>query len=187
MRRCFCLTKVKVNYNNSLSYYEVAHFLKNYIDKDTIIICIGTDRCIGDCLGPLVGTILKEKRFPLPVFGTIADPIHALNIDKKLNEIKLLHGNSNVIGIDACLGDTDTIGEIQARDYPIHPGKGVGKSLPLVGNSSVIGIVDSSDNNEIFTNRNIRLDLILKMSTVIAYSLIHAYYLYSISNSKPED
>ena len=186
MRRCFCLSNVKVNYNNPLSYYEVAHFLKDYINENTIIVCIGTDRCIGDCLGPLVGTILKEKRFPLPVFGTISEPIHALNIEKKLNEIKLLYAASNVIGIDACLGDIDSIGEIQARDYPIHPGKGVGKLLPEVGNSSIIGIVDSSDTNEIFTNRNIRLDLIFKMSTAIAYSLIHAYYLNSTINSKHE-
>jgi len=51
--------------------------------------------------------------------------------------------------------------------------------LPDVGTSSIIGIVDSSDNNEIFTNRNIRLDLIFNMSKIIADSLIHAYYLYA--------
>ena len=173
------MNKVKSNYKNPLSYYELAYFLKDYIDRNTIIVCIGTDRCIGDCLGPLVGTLLKEKAFPLPVYGTICEPIHALNIDKRLAEIKELHAGSSIIGIDACLGDINSIGEIQARDYPIHPGKGVGKLLPDVGNSSIIGIVDSSDNNEIFTNRNIRLDLILSMANVIAHSIIHAYHLYS--------
>ena len=51
--------------------------------------------------------------------------------------------------------------------YPIHPGKGVGKSLPDVGRASLIGIVDSSDSSELFTNRNIRLDLIMNLSKVI--------------------
>jgi len=174
-----CLSKIKVNHKDPLAYYEIAYFLKDYIDKSTIIVCIGTDRCIGDCLGPLVGTLLKEKGFPFPVYGTISEPIHALNIEKKLYEIKLLHPKANIIGIDACLGDANSVGEIQARDYPIHPGKGVGKTLPDVGTSSIIGIVDSSDNNEIFTNRNIRLDLIFNMSKIIADSLIHAYYLYA--------
>jgi len=176
------LNKVKVYYKNALAYYEIAYFLKDYISKDTIIVCIGTDRCIGDCLGPLVGTFLKERNFPLPVYGTIPDPIHALNIDRKLSELKALHPQSNFIGIDACLGDEGSIGEIQARDFAIHPGKGVGKSLPDVGESSIIGIVDSSENNEIFSNNSIRLDLIISMARTIVNSLIHSCYLKEISD-----
>jgi len=173
------LNRVRADFKNPLSYYEIAYFLKDYINRDTVIVCIGTDRCIGDCLGPLVGTLLKSKNFPLPVYGTVSDPIHALNIDKKLNEIKLLHPHNNIIGIDACLGDSDGIGEIQARDYPVHPGKGVGKSLPNVGETSIIGIVDSNDNDEIFNSNNIRLNLVLSMAKVITHALIHSYYLYN--------
>jgi len=171
------LSKIKANYKDPLCYYDIAFFLKNYIQDNTVIVCIGTDRCIGDCLGPLVGTLLKERGFPLPVYGTISDPIHALNIERKLREVTTIHSDSLIIGVDACLGDTDCIGEIQARDYPIHPGKGVGKLLPEVGAASVIGIVDSSDNNELFTNRNIRLDLIMGMAKVITEAIIHSYYL----------
>lgn len=176
------MNRIKTHYKNPLAYYEIAYFIKDYIDRNTIIICIGTDRCIGDCLGPMVGTFLKERCFPLPVFGTISEPVHALNLDKKLGEIKLLHPNKNIIGIDACLGDSNNIGEIQARDYPVHPGKGVGKTLPDVGEASIIGIVDSSDNNELFTNNNIRLDLIMNMSKIITHAVMHAYYLYSSNN-----
>lgn len=176
------MNKVNVNYKDSLSYYEIANFLKDYIDPNSIIVCIGTDRCIGDCLGPLVGTLLKSKNFPLNVYGTISDPIHALNIDDKLKQIKKVHPTSNIIGIDACLGNSKNIGEIQARDYPIHPGKGVGKLLPEVGDVSIIGIVDSSDNNELFTSRNIRLDLVFNMAKVITDSLIHSFYLSQLKS-----
>lgn len=161
-----------------MAYYRLSNFLKHYIDDNTIIICIGTDRCIGDCLGPMVGTMLKEKFFPLNVYGTISEPIHALNIDKKLYKIKKDHTNSTIIGIDACLGDTENIGEIQVRDYAIHPGKGVGKSLPDVGEVSIVGIVDSCESSELFTNRNIRLNLIFEMSKVIVQTIIHSYYLH---------
>lgn len=155
----------------------MAFFLKDYMKEDTIIVCIGTDRCIGDCLGPLVGSLLKDKFFPFPVYGTVASPIHALNIDKKLIEIKEIHPHSTVIGIDACLGDSNSIGELHVRDFPIHPGKGVGKVLPDVGDASVIGIVDSSDISEVFTNRSIRLSLIMDMSKVIVDALFQALYL----------
>lgn len=177
------MNKIKTHYTDPLSYYEIAYFIKDYIDDDTIIVCIGTDRCIGDCLGPIVGTLLKGKCFPLQIYGTINDPIHALNMDKKLSEIKKQYPKKNIIGIDACLGDGENIGEIQARNYPVHPGKGVGKTLPDVGEASIIGIVDSSDNNELFTNNNIRLDLVIGMAKVITHALIHAYYLYSTNCS----
>lgn len=170
------MNRVKANYKSPLAYYKIANFLKDFIDSNSIIVCIGTDRCIGDCLGPIVGSMLKLKRFPLPVYGTIEEPIHALNIDKKLDEIEKLNPGKNIIGIDACLGDKKNIGEIQVRDYAIHPGKGVGKSLPDVGRTSIIGIVDSNDNKEIFNSNNIRLDLIIKMSNIITYSLLQAYY-----------
>lgn len=173
------MNRVKTDYKNPLSYYEIALFLRDYINKDSIIVCIGTDRCIGDCLGPLVGTLLKHNNFPLPVYGTISEPIHALNIDKKIKDIKALHPHNNIVAVDACLGDSESIGEIQARDYPVHPGKGVGKSLPNVGESSIIGIVDSNDNDEIFNSTNIRLDLVLGMGKVITHALIHSYYLYT--------
>lgn len=171
------LNKIKIHHKNPLAYYEISYFLKDYINNNTVIVCIGTDRCIGDCLGPLVGTLLKDKFFPLPVYGTISTPIHALNIDQKLSEVKFLHPKSNILGIDACLGDSNAIGEIHCRDYPIHPGKGVGKSLPDVGENSIIGIVDTSDSTELFTNRSIRLSLIFDMAKIIVDSLFHTIYL----------
>ncbi|GAA0770603.1 spore protease YyaC [Clostridium subterminale] len=174
------MSKVKIHYKDSLGYYTLSNFLKDELNTDTIIVCIGTDRCIGDCLGPLIGSMLEEKFFPLPVYGTIANPIHALNLDSKLSDIKSKHPNSKIIGIDACLGPPNKIGEIQVRDYPINPGKGVGKSLSPVGDISIIGIVDSSDIDEPFTSRNIRLNLILEISKVITQGLVHGYYLSSL-------
>lgn len=167
----------KLNYNATLSSYNLALEIKNYLSKETIIVCIGTDKCIGDCLGPLVGSILNENFFPLPVYGTLSSPIHALNIDERLDEIYKKHPNASIIGVDACLGNEEDIGEIRTRDYAIHPGKGVGKELPEVGIASIIGIVDSSTNSELFFSRSIRLSFIMDMAKVISRALIEAYNL----------
>lgn len=144
--------------------------LKGY--DEIVIINIGTDRCIGDCLSPLVGTMLKEKNFSINTYGTIKEPIHALNLEKRLNEIKTKHPNSFIVGIDACLGDEENIGQIQVRDIPIHPGKGVGKTLPDVGDISIIGIIDDSNNSSLFMNNSIRLDFIYDMAKIISESLM---------------
>lgn len=171
------MAKQELNYKFNLSSYNLALEIKNYLTEETIIVCIGTDKCIGDCLGPLVGSILNENFFPLPVYGTLSSPIHALNIDERLDEIYKNHPNASIIGVDACLGNEDDIGQIRTRDYAIHPGKGVGKELPEVGIASIIGIVDSSNNSELFFSRSIRLSFIMDMAKVIAKALIEAYNL----------
>ena len=171
------MAKQELNYKSDLYSYNLALEIKNYINKETILVCIGTDKCIGDCLGPLVGSILNENFFPLPVYGTLSSPIHALNIDERLEEIKKNHPGASIIGVDACLGNEEDIGQIRTRDYAIHPGKGVGKELPEVGIASIIGIVDSSDNSDLFFSRSIRLSFIMDMAKIISRALIEAYNL----------
>lgn len=169
------MDKIKIYYKNPEAILNIGEFLKCNLKSNTVIVCVGTDRCIGDCLGPLVGTFLKEKCFNLPVYGTVEEPIHALNLNEKILEIKNNHPGCHILGIDACLGTKDRIGEIQARNFPIHPGKGVGKTLPDVGDTSIIGIIDCSDSSEIFTTRNIRLNLVMGMAKTISNSIIYAY------------
>ena len=35
------------------------------------IVCIGTDKCIADSLGPLVGTMLTKNNICIDVYGTL--------------------------------------------------------------------------------------------------------------------
>ncbi|SQB34312.1 putative sporulation protein YyaC [Clostridium cochlearium] len=179
------MDKIMVHYNDPLAYKIIGNSLINFLNEKTIIVCIGTDKCIGDSLGPITGTILKTKDFPLPVFGTIENPIHALNIKIKMEEISSLYPNHSILGIDACLGEPNNIGFIQSRNYPIYPGKGVGKELPHVGNRSVVGIIDSTEMN-IFNNNSIRLNFILNMAKSISESIIYGLKLsckeYILSN-----
>lgn len=145
--------------------------IKKYIDDSTIITCIGTDKCIGDCLGPLVGSILKERNFPLIVLGSLDNPIHALNIKSNLYEINKLYSNRTIIGIDACLGETTDIGKIIIRNTPIFPGKGIGRDLPCIGDVSIVGVVHNCNDPQPLSNRNIRLNFIMNMAKKIASSL----------------
>ena len=170
------MNKVKIYYSDPLSYFKLAHFLKDCIDN-AIIVCIGTDRCICDCLGPLIGTLLKQKNFPLPVYGDLKNPIHALNINIEVPKIQKKFPNNTIIAIDACLGSSSSIGEIHLRHEPLKPGKGVGKTLPSIGDFSIIGIIDESNKYEAFSNKSIRLSLIMDMANTITTSLLTAYSL----------
>lgn len=39
-----------------------------------VILCIGTDRLIGDSLGPITGSFLLRYGCPCPVYGTLMQP-----------------------------------------------------------------------------------------------------------------
>lgn len=153
-------------------------------NQPIVFICIGTDRSTGDSLGPLVGTLLEEKNSSLfHVYGTLEDPIHAVNLETKLEEIKLKHDNAFIIGIDACLGKLKSVGHIQLADGPVKPGAGVKKELPAVGHIHITGIVNISGFMEFFVLQNTRLNLVLKMAKTIADGIEHANRMYQRKTS----
>ena len=76
-----------------------------------VYICIGTPAIIGDCLGPVIGTILSEY-LPGQVYGTLDAPIHALNFNRSCREIKKQHQRPFIIAIDAALGNISQSGYI---------------------------------------------------------------------------
>ena len=162
----------KINYKKENVVQVLSSIIKDVIDENTVIVCIGTDRAIGDALGPLVGTMLKNSDFKYPVYGTLDNPIHALNIYESIEHIKKSHPKGNFLAIDACLGSKTSIGNIQIREGPILPGKGVGKKLPQIGHYSIVGIVDKIDENNRFSFNRIRLSFILELAEIISLSLL---------------
>lgn len=148
-------------------------------EQPIIIVCIGTDRSTGDSLGPLTGTFLQEKGpSTFTIYGTLDDPIHAVNLEDKLKMIYKIHKNPFVIAIDACLGKLKSVGMIQILNGPVKPGAGVNKELPSVGDMHITGIVNVSGFMEFFVLQNTRLNLVVKMARTIASSIHRASHSY---------
>jgi putative sporulation protein YyaC len=147
--------------------------------RPVVFVCIGTDRSTGDSLGPLVGTLLEEKDpSPFYVYGTLDQPIHAVNLEEKLKEVTAKHRNPYIIGIDACLGRIKNVGVIQLGNGPVKPGAGVNKELPSVGDIHITGIVNVSGFMEFFVLQNTRLNLVMKMAKTIANGIYQASLQY---------
>lgn len=165
------------------SYFEEI-FKRNYSNNhsDTVLLCIGTDRSTGDCLGPLVGHKLKDIRLHnVHVFGCLDEPVHAKNLDKYIDKLKLFQ-NPFVIAIDACLGKMDRVGFISIKEGPLFPGAGVNKSLPSVGNINITGIVNVSGFMEVMVLQNTRLSLVMNLANVISSGI--RYSLWKNFNPK---
>ncbi len=154
----------------------ISNFLLSHIPIKThipiILICIGTDRSTGDALGPLVGTKLEQvgiKNFQ--VFGTLDDPVHALNLEEKTQNIQKDNPTSFIIAVDACLGKSQSIGSITTGMGPSKPGAAMNKKLPAVGDLHIHGTVNLNGFMEFFVLQNTRLSLVMKMADVIAQSI----------------
>ncbi|WP_042354576.1 spore protease YyaC [Bacillus rubiinfantis] len=176
-------TKAHITHDDSYAVENIASellaFMPTIVSRPIVFVCIGTDRSTGDSLGPLIGTLLTEKRLQsFHVYGTLEEPIHAVNLTERLKEIQETHTNPFVIGIDACLGRIKNVGVIQIGHGPVKPGAGVNKELPAVGDIHITGIVNISGFMEFFVLQNTRLHLVMKMAKTIADGIYLASLLY---------
>ena len=135
---------------DSSAHIELGKTLLHYMQSTDIesytpiILCIGTDRATGDCLGPLVGEQLLNFSETFRVMGCLSAPVHALNIRDAVNDIRHNYEHPFVIAVDASLGSSSHVGLVTINDGPLCPGKGVQKKLPAIGDISITGIVNVS-------------------------------------------
>lgn len=102
-------------------------------NREIVFLCIGSDRYVGDSLGPLVGTLLRESNVPYHVYGTLKEPVHAFNLKDMLKDINKQLKKPLIISIDACLGEKSQVGYITFNKGPLAPGGALEKILPKVG------------------------------------------------------
>lgn len=171
-------TTLSYHYTNTNTLYQLQKNLSNFIcllnpdnKRSLVFLCIGTDRSTGDSLGPLVGTHLQSMSAKINLFGTLSDPVHAVNLQENLHLINTLFNNPFVIAIDASLGKSSQIGYINLRQGSLKPGAAIKKDLPEVGDCTITGVVNSGGFLEHLVLQNTRLSIVYSMSEIIARSI----------------
>ena len=158
--------------------YRLQQILKselvNY--QQIIILCIGSDHFVGDCLGPMVGQGLASSCYGgITVYGTLESPVHAGNLEEVLNTIRSKYHNPFMIAIDSSMGERHDIGSITLRETGIYPGMGLGKTLPKVGNVSITGIVAQSGITFDEFIHLVRMSLVVQITNFIVTGLLNAF------------
>ncbi len=139
-------------------------------DAPPVIVCIGSDLAIGDSLGPITGSMLKFKTQGLKtfVYGTLAAPVTAKEIRYMRTFLQETHLGSQVIAVDAAVGNEGDIGLVKLNDTPLHPGAGANKRLGALGDVSIMGVVaEKSVSNYALLNTT-RLNLVYSMAEMIS-------------------
>lgn len=167
---------VKIHYKDKAAPELLLHALNALLDDiepEPAFVCIGSDRHILDCFGPLTGTMLQANAPHLPIYGTLDKPLHAQNLLQGMKAARQNHIGKLLVAIDASVGNEEEIGLIQLRTGGLVPGKAFAKNLPTVGQFSITGVVDVRVNHwGARRNKNQGLALVYHMAQLLSGSIV---------------
>lgn len=143
--------------------------------KKPVILCVGTQKVVGDSLGPCVGSLLVEKyKIKTIVYGLNDFNVNAKNLLISKQFVETMHRDRLVIAVDAALGKSEDIGQIQLAGNGLYPGSATNKNLPCVGDISLKGIVNRKGLDDMTTLLKTKVSEVSVMAEVIAKSLVLA-------------
>jgi putative sporulation protein YyaC len=154
-----------------------ASLISCHIRQPHVLLCLGSDRSTGDSLGPLTGT--KVNRLALhniSVYGTLANPVHAHNLQNTLQSIKNQYEDPFVIALDATLGNRSSVGTLTLSTGPIHPGSALKRRLPPVGDIHLTGVVNVNRIIQSLVLQSTRLDLVWQLSDLLCDMISNVPY-----------
>ena len=132
-----------------------------------VILCIGSDLAVGDSLGPVTGTMLREEGLFGYVYGTLKNPVTAKEVKHVDSFLRKTHPASKIIAVDAAVGEESDVGLIKVIDAPLKPGAGANKRLGRVGDVSVLGIVAKKSAFAYSLMNLTRLNVVYSMAEII--------------------
>lgn len=152
-------------------------------NRHLVFLCIGSDRATGDCFGPIIGEKLlyrfSKSNSPslMPsVFGTLTNPVHAINLEKTIYDIEKIFYSPYIVAIDASLGIRQHIGYVTLGNTPLLPGIGVQKKLPEIGDASITGIVNISGKNSHTVLQTTRLSTVVELANFVADGILKVFH-----------
>lgn len=150
-----------------------------YNKNNKVFLCIGTNKCIGDSLGPRIGEILNEKIYKnnIYVIGNLRENINYSNIFDTLNKIYNNIDNPYLILIDSALSNKEYVGNILINKKGMIIGESLKKEERRIGNIAIKGIVGENKENNIKNFNilnNVEEEVIEKLSNIISSQIISA-------------
>lgn len=143
--------------------------VKQTQDKgNVLLLCIGSDRSTGDSLGPIIGYKLERQLAPgWQIVGTLSRPVHAVNLEETVADIRRRYPEHVVVAIDASIGRQEQVGTISLGKGGIRPGLGVRKRLSRVGDIFITGVVGNGQCREPMMLQSIRLGTVMELADAI--------------------
>lgn len=109
---------------------------------DVVVLCIGSEKIMGDSLGPLVGDILKNRyNVKAFVYGDLLTSVNGKTVNEYMAFLNHVHPHSVFVCIDACLGHEKNMAKIAVNAGGIRPAQAVSKQSVPFGDIGILGVV----------------------------------------------
>ena len=156
---------------------ELAYEIYRNLDKgrEPVFVCVGSDRYVCDSVAPIVAESLRNRyNIRALVYGGLEYNITAENLSFTLNYIATQHPRSQVILIDAALGEM--LGEIKVTKdgFPA-----LGRTLPIVSSADFFILATVGKKSADFNLNSTRLKVVVDMANLIAKSIAMAMSVYA--------
>lgn len=142
-----------------------------------LILCIGTNKVVGDSIGPMVGESLLEllKYKPnVKIYGSMKEPLSFANTKQVLKEILIKYKQPFIITIDAALGKEEMIERIIVGRGNIKIGASLGRDASCNSHINIKAVVGKYKNDKMEnfnTLINTDLKMVKKMADTITYGI----------------
>lgn len=116
--------------------------------SDVVILCIGTNKLIGDSIGPVVGQKLKEEKIQesVLIYGDMQENVNFKNARQIIKNIFKSYEKPFIITIDSALGTQPMINKIIVNKGIIRIGKSLGRSICYPSHITIKGVVGENKN-----------------------------------------
>ena len=156
--------------NLSIKEFALDILKRLHLGKIPVFLCVGSDKYVCDSLGPIISELLTKKyNIEAYVYGGLDYNINANNLSQAINYVETEHPYSQIVLIDATLGDN--VGNVVVTNGSYA---GLGKVLPIrkIGNFSVLGVVNKK--SKTFDLNSTKLKIVLDEANFIAKGIAMA-------------
>lgn len=186
---------LKENIDYKRFVWEFSNILKrNKQNKNIIFLCIGTNKVIGDSIGPIVGTNLKNdlknnlkfkgdfniENTSIKIIGDMSNNISYNNIEDNIKNIKNSSEDNFIIVIDSALSSENNIGKIFVHNRGLKYAESLKRKNEIIGDMSIKAVVGKNTQNR-FKNfkilKNISSQRVITMSNIVSKGIIDAMCL----------
>ena len=163
---------------------KLLYDLKNIIYKyerenefsNIVILCVGTNKIIGDLFGPIVGKKLIQsiKRKDIIIYGNTKNTVNFSNAKSILEKVFFEYRKPFIITIDAALGNENMIEKVFVTSGKIKIGDSLGRYICYNSQINIKGVVGKDNKNakeNLKTVKRVNPKIIENLSNTVVYGI----------------